>query len=170
MSIDALPGRPPEEARFLIAHRRADATVRAIIGLSRWGLEGPEFAPFVSAHPASPVAAAAAYWASRTDQQLEFEQAHPGQCHRVRVEDLAGSALPVLLGIGDFLAFDDAGRAPSFTVDDDRSRLAEEGAPARGLPLDRIPASLLARVNELHHRLGYPPVTAAGADHERQRA
>jgi hypothetical protein len=46
--------------------------------------------------------------------------------------------------------------APSLIHDDDRNRQAEEGTLATGLPLDRIPASLLARVNELHSTLGYP--------------
>jgi hypothetical protein len=151
------------QARFLIAHCRADTVVRAIIGSSRWGLEGPEFAPYVSAHPASPIAALASYWAAHTAQQLEFEHAQPDKCHRVRVEDLTANAAQAVLDISDFLALDGRDASPSFTQDDDRNWQAEEGAPATGLPIDRIPASLLARVNELHRSLGYPPLTAAGA-------
>jgi protein-tyrosine sulfotransferase len=151
------------QARFLISYCRADTAVRAIIGSSRWGLEGPEFAPYVSAFPASPVAALASYWAAHTAQQLEFEQAHPDKCHRVRVEDLTANPAQALLDISEFLALDDGGMAPSFLHDDGPSQPAGEGAPATGLPIDRIPASLLARVNELHRSLGYPPVTAEGA-------
>jgi hypothetical protein len=151
------------QAQFLVVHRRADSVVRAIIGSSRWGPEGPEFAPYVSAHPASPVAALASYWAAHTAEQLEFEQAQPERCHRVRVEDLTANAEQALGGISDFLALDGSGMAPLFTRDDGQNGQAEKGAPATGLPIDRIPASLLARVNELHRTLGYPPVTAAGA-------
>jgi protein-tyrosine sulfotransferase len=98
------------QARFLIVHCRADTVARTVIGSNRWGLEGPEFAPFVSAHPASPVAALASYWAVHTTQQLEFEQAHPEKCHRIRVEDLTSNAAQALLDISDFLALDGRGR------------------------------------------------------------
>lgn len=151
------------QARFLVAHCRADTVVRAIIGSSRWGLEGQEFAPYVSVHPASPVAALASYWAAHTAGLLEFEEAHPDKCHRVRVEDLTADAAQALLGISDFLALDGRAMSPSLTRDDDRNWQARDSAPATGLPIDRIPASLLARVNELHRSLGYSPVIAAGA-------
>jgi hypothetical protein len=151
------------QARLLIAYCRVDTMVRAIIGSSRWGLEGQEFAPFVSASPASPVAALADYWATRTGQWLQFEQAHPRACLRVRVEDLTADAAQALPDISDFLALDGRDMPPSLIHDDGRNRQAQESAPATGLPLDRIPPPLLAQVNELHHSLGYPPVTAAGA-------
>jgi hypothetical protein len=51
------------QARFLTVHRQAGVVVRAVLDENRWGLSGPEFAPFVSAHPASTVAAPASYWA-----------------------------------------------------------------------------------------------------------
>jgi hypothetical protein len=150
-------------ARFLIVHRRADTMTRAIISSSRWGLEGREFAPFVSAHPASPVAALASYWATHTAQQIEFEQAHPGACHRVRVEDLTGNAAQALREISDFLAVDSVRVSPSFTRDYEVDREGDVSAPsvAPGLPHDRIPAPLLTQVNDLHNSLGYPPVTVA---------
>jgi protein-tyrosine sulfotransferase len=151
------------QARFLVAHCRADTAVRAIVGSSRWGLEGPEFAPYVSAHPASSVAALAAYWVAHTVQQLEFEQAHPEKCHRVHLEDLTANAAQARLDISDFLALDGRSMPPSFTEDDAGNRPAGEDSPATGLPIDRIPPPLLAQVNELHRSLGYPPVTAAGA-------
>lgn len=146
-------------ARFLIAHRRADTVARAIIGSGRWGLEGLEFAPFVSAHPASPVAALASYWATHTAQQLEFEQANPEVCQRVRVEDLAENAAQAMPDISDFLALDGAHVSPHGW-----DQQAGTGTPdaALGLPLNLIPAPLLAQVNDLHRSLGYSPVTAVG--------
>jgi hypothetical protein len=149
-------------ARFLIVHRRVDAVVRTVIGSGSWGLEGREFAPYVSANPASPVAAVAGYWATHTADQLEFERANPEACHRVRTEDLAGNAARVLLQISDFLALGGESQPPPRTLDDDWDGHASTGAPVAPpvLPLDRIPGPLLARVNDLHHSLGYPPVTA----------
>jgi hypothetical protein len=146
------------QTRFLILHRRADAAVRAIIDASRWGLSGPEFAPFVSAHPASSVAALTSYWAARTTQQLEFEQDHRESCLRVRAEDLTENAAQAVRDIGEFLAVDAGGGAPWLARVEDGT-----GPAAAGLPLNRIPASLLAQVNELHRGLGYPPVAAVGA-------
>lgn len=150
-------------SRFLIVHRRADTVTRAIIDSGRWGLEGPEFAPFVSAHPASPVAALASYWAAHTARQLEFEQANPGTCHRVRVEDLTGNTAQALPDISDFLGLDGAHVSPLFTHDDGWNRQGDMDAAsaAPGLPLDRIPEPLLAQVNDLHRSLGYAPVTDA---------
>lgn len=148
------------QARFLIMHRRADTVARAIVGSSRWGLEGPEFAPYVSAHPASPVAALASYWAAHTTQQLEFERSQPEKCHRVRVEDLTANASQALLDVAGFLGLDGRDMSPSFAQTDVRNGQATQSAPAAGLPIDRIPEALLARVNELHRSLGYPPVTA----------
>jgi hypothetical protein len=152
------------QSRFLTVHRQAGAAVRAILDANRWGLSGPEFSPFVSAHPASTVAALASYWAARTAQQLEFEQAYPEACHRVRAEDLAADAAQAMRDIGDFLSLDGKYTSPSFTQDKRSSWQAEECAHSTGLPVDRVPESLMARVNELHGTLGYPPVTDAGAD------
>lgn len=143
-------------ARFLSVHRRAETAISAIIGSGRWGLEGQEFAPFVSVHPASPVAALASYWAVHTAQQLEFEQENPEACHRVPVEDLTRNGTQILPKIGDFLALDDTSVSPSFTPDHEPA--------STGLPLDRIPVPLLVQVNDLHRRLGYSPVTNAGRD------
>lgn len=129
-------------ARFLIVYRRADTTMRAVAGSSRWGLEGPEFAPFVSAHPANPVAALASYWATHTAQQLEFEHAHPQICHRVPIEDLTGNTDQALPDISDFLALEGALVSPLGW-----DRQPDIGVPdaAPRLPIDRIPASLLAQ-------------------------
>jgi protein-tyrosine sulfotransferase len=153
------------QARFLVVHRRADAVAHAIIGVHDWGLEGPEFAPFVSAHPGSPVAALASFWATHTTQQLEFEQGHADRCHRVLFEDLTADPASALLGISDFLALDDLGGLPGSSGDE---RPAGQRAVAPGLPIERIPPALLARVNELHRTLGYSPVADAGATPGRQ--
>jgi hypothetical protein len=151
------------QTQFLLVHRRADAVVRAVIDGSRWGLEGPEFAPFVSASPASTVAALASYWATHTTQQLEFENAHPASCLRIRIEDLAADTQQVRSDIGDFLSLDATAVSPRLTHNAGRSGPAARGPSPAGIPVDHIPTSLLAQLDELHARLGYPPATAAGA-------
>jgi len=146
-------------ARFLIVHRRVDAVVRTVIGSGSWGLEGREFAPYVSAYPASPVAAVAGYWATHAAEQLEFERANPEACLRVRAGDLAGDAARVRPEISDFLALGGESLPPPRALGDDWDGHAGPGAPVADpvLPLDRIPGPLL---NDLHRSLGYPPVTA----------
>jgi hypothetical protein len=150
------------DARYLIVHRRVDAVVRTVIGSGRWGLEGREFTPFVSAYPATPVAAVVGYWAAHTADQMEFEKANPEVCHRVRAEDLAVDVARVLPKVSDFLALGAESLPQPRTLGDDWDGHAGANGPdaAQGLPLDRIPEPLLARVNDLHRSLGYPRVTA----------
>jgi len=147
--------------RFLIVHRRADDVIRAILGANRWGLAGPEFAPFVSAHPGSTVAALAGYWAAYTARLLEFEQAQRGSCLRVRIEDVRADAERALLDIGGFLSLSPDGRdaAPWLLHDKDRDGPNGPVLPVPEIPPAQLPAALLVQLNELHHRLGYPPVT-----------
>jgi hypothetical protein len=146
------------QTRFLIVHRRADTTVRTILSASRWGLAGPEFAPFVAAHPASALTALASYWVTHTTQQLDFEQAHRQSCLRVRIEDLTARSAQTLRDISDFLSLDEAAAAPWPIQEKYGSQPADADSPATGIPLTLIPAPLLAQLNDLHHKLGYPPI------------
>jgi Sulfotransferase family len=148
------------QARFLTVHREASAVVRAILDENRWGLSGPEYAPFVSAHPASTAAALASYWAARTTQQLEFEQAHHGSCLPVRIEDLSADAAQAMHDIAGFLSADLPAGPPSLSQEDPSGPAALE-PPAAGFPLNQITAASLAQLNELHRKLGYPPLTSA---------
>ncbi len=149
------------QTRFLIVHRRADTTVRTILGASRWGLAGPEFAPFVAAHPTSSLAALASYWITRTTQQLDFEQAHHQSCLRVRIEDLTANSAQTLQAISDFLSLDEAGTSPWLIQEKHGSWPADPDSPATGIPLNLIPAPLLPQLNDLHQALGYLPITDA---------
>lgn len=151
--------------RFLVVYARADTMTRTIIGSGRWGLEGQEFAHFVSAHPESPVAALARYWATRTAWQLEFEEANPGICYRVHADDLVSGTARIFPEIRNFLDLGNGYASLSFSGDDPgiESDALEVAPGDHGLPLDRIPEPLLARVNELHRILGYSPVADAGS-------
>jgi Sulfotransferase family len=162
MTAAATFARLYPQARFLVLHRRADAVVRTIIAASRWGLAGSEFTPFVSAHPGSSVAALASYWATHTSQQLDFEEAHRESCLRVRIEDLAANPEQTMLDIGGFLSLEASG-GPAWLSHDRAGQPVDAGPAATGIPLVQIPPPLLAQLNDLHQRLGYPPLTAAAA-------
>jgi sulfotransferase family protein len=152
-----------QQARFLVVHRRADAVMRAVVGASPWGLAGAEYAPFVSASPASTAAALAAFWVARTVPLLEFEDGHPGSCLRVRAEDVRSGPARLAREIAAFL--DMAGPPGELGLVHDPQRPEPGGGPpaasSAAIALPPLPAPLLAQVNELHGRLGYPAVTAA---------
>lgn len=92
-------------------------------------------------------AAAAGQWLAHTEPLLEMERGRPGQCLRVRHEDLAagtGAAAAVFSFLG-------LGRPPAGTARP-CARLPD------GPPGSRIGAQLLGQVNRLHAELGYPPM------------
>lgn len=118
----------------------------------------------MSACPASTIAALASYWIARTASLLEFEQAHRGSCLRVRIEDLHANATQALLDISDFLGLDGEHVVAGTGQDTGKSEPADGNllTTPTGIPLAQIPPPLLAQLDELHRRLGYPPVTTAG--------
>jgi hypothetical protein len=112
------------------------------------------------------VAALAAWWAGHAGPVLAFEQDHPQACLRVRYEDLAADPVRAERDILTFLGLDAHILAlPEFPGDDGPDPAGLTGADAPGcgadLPAGQIPPPLLAQVNNLHARLGYPPVRVA---------
>jgi Sulfotransferase family len=148
--------------RFVCLHRCCPDVICAVLRSSPWGLSGPGFAPYVAAHPASTVAALAAWWAGHAGPLLAFEQAHPRDCLRVRYEDLAADRSHAERDILDFLGLDKQWpELPGLPGDDSPAAAAADPASAdtpgcgADLPAGQIPAPLLAQVNSLHARLGY---------------
>jgi hypothetical protein len=158
-------GRLFPRTRFLAVHRRAETFLRSVLDANPWGLTGVEFAPFLSAYPANTTAALAAYWATHTSALLEFEQAHARSCLRVRIEDLHTNSQQAMAGISGFLELGTAPAVlPATGHDAEADEPAGNGSPSAvpaAIPAAQIPPSLLAQLNSLHHRLGYPPVTTA---------
>jgi hypothetical protein len=150
------------QTRYLTVYCRAETFLHAVLRSSPWGLAGAEFVPFVSAYPASTIAALAAYWASHTAALVNFEQAHPQSCLRIRIEDLGVNAVPVLRGIMDFIGLDDEGELSQPALPAGNTQSADDPPPplagAADIPLAQIPPPLLAQLNQLHHRLAYPAV------------
>ena len=152
------------QARFVCLHRPCDAFIRAALAARPWGLSGPAFAPYTSAHPTSTVAALAAYWVAHTRPSLDFEAAHPQQCVRVHFDDLDADPRAVMRALARFLELGAAGPAlrPPETPDTAEIGSADatgaSGGDHRPLPLGQLPPSLLAQVDDLHDRLGYPPL------------
>lgn len=158
------------EARFLCWHRDGQDVIRAGVQANPWGLADRGLAPFVAAFPGSSVAAMAAFWADRSEALLRFEEAHPGNCHRVRHEDLARHPGSVAGEISAFVGADAAlptamatpaelsrGGLPGVT--DGEAGTGRDGGPAGlDLPAGLMPRGLADRVNDLQARLGYAPL------------
>jgi hypothetical protein len=151
------------DTRFICLHRACPDVIFATLAASRWGLASPGYAAYTAAHPASTVAALAAWWADRARPVLNFEHAHPEACLRVRYEDLASDPAHTERGILKFIGLD--GRVPWLPAPPDAAdvgsrELSPADAPGCGadLPVAQIPPVSLAQVNALHARLGYLPL------------
>ncbi|MGH3169577.1 MAG: sulfotransferase [Trebonia sp.] len=139
--------------RVVCLHRSGPDVVQAAVQAGSWGLAGPAYASFTSAHPASGTAALIAYWAARTTALMAFEQEHPGICQRVRYEDLAGDSLSCL---SEFLGLQDPGFRPAARLHEETAAEARGAAgPAAEFPAGPVPPSLLERANGLMENLGY---------------
>jgi hypothetical protein len=153
------------ETTFLCLHRSLPAVIAEAALAYPWGLGGSPFWQYAAGHPGSNLATIAAYWAAHTGQLLDFEDAHPQSCLRVRHEDLAAQPYQCTAEIFARLGLDAHDLiAPGQTGDDrqpdaDADRNSAPGAsPPPQPPLEQVPSPLLARVSELHTRLGYEPL------------
>lgn len=149
--------------RFLCLHRAFPDVAFAVLSANPWGVSGPGFAAYTAAHPASTLAALAAWWAGHTAQILAFEQDHPDACRRIRYEDLAENPGVAEHGIREFLGLK-AGIAavpalPGAAADGPSG--ADAPGCGAGIPAAQIPPPLLHQVNNLHARLGYPALPAS---------
>lgn len=144
--------------RFVCLHRSCPGVIVATLSASRWGLAGAGYAAYTAAHPASTVAAMAGWWADHASAVVAFEEAHPESCLRVRYEDLTAEPGQSERDILEFLDLDAWGPwLPELAAEDGKKIAADNiSADREDLPVGQIPAPLLAQINDLHARLGYP--------------
>jgi hypothetical protein len=161
----ALPAREAAETflglfpgtRFVCLHREASQVIRAALGRSPWGLAGQAYRPFIAAQPGSTVAALATYWIAHTETLLGFEAAHPDECLRVRFEDLPGAMGSTPAALSSFLGLAATGYPGPPSPREDDPPAPDAGAPrSAAVPLEQLPPAVLAQVNDLLGRLGYP--------------
>jgi hypothetical protein len=159
--LDLFPG-----TRFVCLHRACQDVIYATLQASPWGLTGQAYVAYTASYPANTTAALAAWWVSHAAPVLAFEQDHPQACLRVRYEDLAAGPGQAENSIRDFLGL----RSPSIALPElpGDPVMAMTGADRPGcgaeLPASQLPPLLLAQVNELHTRLGYPTLGAEPAE------
>jgi hypothetical protein len=153
-------------AQFLCLHRSCPDVIYAALRATPWGLSNPLLAPFTATYPGSTVAAIAAYWVGFAGLLLGFEESHPEACLRIRYEDLFRGQDETADQVEEFLGLglSKIGRMPSLPGNDS----TKQGQPSAdipgcgdGVPVEQIAAPLLAQVNELQKKLGYPPLEQA---------
>lgn len=144
-------------ARCVCVHRACTDVISAAITAQPWGLAGSAMSRYIDSYPGNSVAAAAAYWASATEQLLAFEAANPRAAVRVRYEDVATDAEHALESVRAFLGLDRqiSHELPPGSAEPAAARDAGSGYPQ--VPFEMIPAELRKRIDLLHERLSYPP-------------
>jgi hypothetical protein len=147
--------------RFLCLYRACPGFIRAALDASPWGLTDPVFAPFTRAYPAS-TASLTACWVTQASGLLAFEQAHPGECLRVRYEDLTGDQPEAAQRVTSFLGLTSSpGRSLHGGPSEPEPEISRTG-PVAGPPAGLIPPALCAQANNLLQQLDYPPMATAG--------
>jgi hypothetical protein len=163
------------EAKFVCLYRHPMDVIASGMEACPWGLNGYGFDPYIAAMPGNMVMALANFWADNTGQILSVEERFPGQCHRIRYEDLVQDPDTVTSGVFEFLAVPAiAGISSScFSAQHERfgpadykiwstSRISHDSV-GRGwsIPAGMIAAPVLGVMNELAGRLGYVTVDSS---------
>ena len=158
------------DARYICLYRNCMDVVHSSIECSRLGFI-PELAPYVRKQPDNIVAAMIDSWIEKTSVLLEFEQAHPAQCFRIKYETLVAEpsrTIPAMFtALG--LEWDETLLEQVFSTQHDLgsgdrkvlfTKKINTDSIGRGSTISRsfIPADLLEKMNRLLARLDYPPV------------
>ena len=160
------------DARFICLYRHPMDVIASGIEASPWGLTSYGFEPYIASPPDNNVAALARYWLDYTTSIVAAEERFSDRCLPVRYEDLVTDPDGRIARILEFIG---AAPAPGivarcFGPEHQRfgpgdykiwntGRVTADSV-GRGwtMPAGKIPAPLLARINELADVLGYLPV------------
>jgi len=146
-------------ARFLCLYRACPGVIRAALDESPWGLTDPMFAPFVRTYPASTAAALTACWNAQVSALLDFEQAHPEECLRVRFEDLIADSSQTAEHVRSFLGLTSPGCGSLPGGPSEPGPEIPAPGPGPGFPDGLLPAGLRTQADDLLRQLDYPPLT-----------
>jgi protein-tyrosine sulfotransferase len=158
--------------KFVCLYRHPMDVIASGLEACPWGLIGYGFDSYIAASPGNSVLALARFWLERTAQIMSVEEDFPGQCLRVRYEDLVSEPDRVMREVFDHLGVP---RAPDIVARCFRSEPENLGAGdykiwytseitsdsvGRGwtVPANLIGQPIVEAMNELSARLGYLPV------------
>ena len=170
-SLDLLATVFPD-ARYLCLHRNSTDVVHSTLEASRY-----EWTPTVWEFVRGKrnfTQAILEHWADETEQQLAFEQAHPRTAFHIKYESIVAEPEPTLRALFAFLElpWEPHLLETVFEQSHDRgpgdskirfTKRIEKDTVGKGtrVPLQVFGEALIARVNSLHARLGYPPIGVA---------
>jgi hypothetical protein len=160
------------QAQFVCVYRHPMDVIASGLEACPWGLNGYGFDAYIAATPGNAVMALASFWADSVQTALAAEEQFPGQCVRVRYEDLVTDPEATAAGVFEFLG---AAAAPGisqacFSAERERSGPADykiwhttkitAESVGRGwqVPARMIAPPVLEAINEMAATLGYLPV------------
>jgi hypothetical protein len=157
------------QTRFVCLYRHPMDVIASGIEASPWGLTSYGFEPYIGSPPDNNVAALARYWLDYTTSIVAAEEQFTDRCLPVRYEDLVTDPDGQIARILDFIGATPAPGIVARCFGPGHQRFGPgdykiwntSGVSAdsvgRGwtMPAGKIPAPLLARVNELADVLGY---------------
>jgi hypothetical protein len=160
------------DARFICLYRHPMDVIASGIEASPWGLTSYGFEPYVGSPPDNNVAALARYWLDYTTSIVAAEERFTDRCLAVRYEDLVTDPDGRIARILEFIGAAPAPGIVARCFGPEHQRFGPgdykiwntggvtADSVGRGwtMPAGKIPAPLLARINELADVLGYLPV------------
>jgi hypothetical protein len=160
------------EARFICLYRHPMDVIASGMEACPWGLHGYGFDPYIAISPGNAVLALARFWVDNTMQTLAAEERFPGQCIRVRYEDLVTDAEATATRLFEFLGIPAAPGISEACFSAERERFGpgdfkiwftskiSADSIGRGWPIPSrmIGPQVLTAMNELAGKLGYLPV------------
>jgi Sulfotransferase family len=159
-------------ARFICLFRHPMDVISSGLEACPWGLNGYGFDQYIAGSPGNAVLALARYWLDGASAIAAVQEEHPGNCHRVRYEELVRDPERVTAEIFDFIGVAPApGIAQAvFARDHERhgpadhkiwhtSRIsADSVGRSDTVPAGLIPPPVLESINGLLGKLGYVAV------------
>jgi protein-tyrosine sulfotransferase len=157
------------QTRFVCLYRHPMDVIASGIEASPWGLTSYGFEPYVGSPPDNNVAALARYWLDYTTSIVAAEEHFTDRCLPVRYEDLVTDPDGQIARIFEFIGATPAPGIVARCFGPGHQRFGpgdykiwntsgvRADSVGRGwtMPAGKIPAPLLARVNELADVLGY---------------
>jgi hypothetical protein len=143
--------------------------IHSALEATPWGLSGYGFEQYAAGSPGNSVFSLARYWSDNAAAIEQLENLMPGQCSRVRYEDLVSDPEEVAATICDFVGVPVAPGISKLCFEAEHERFGPSDykiwhtssvntdsiGGGTSVPVGLIPPALVASINEQLGRLGY---------------
>lgn len=164
------------EARYILLYRNGLDVAYSCVKYNPLGVN-EELAPYIHRFPYNYVAAMMEYWADWTEKMLDWEEQKKGRSISIQYESMILNPPETLKAVFEFIGvnWDDRLFKIIFASDHDSghgdmkalfsTRINTDTlGKGRRLPVSHLDNPVLARVNLLHDKLGYPRIHPDGVD------